>query len=571
MIGFDAMRDALGSADAALDWLAASAVDPATFLATIAGQANGVAERPLASQLGVHYDFFHDLCARFCAAPKPLCAVSEPRRDAWLTLSYPELAVHATRLHAWWLQRGLAPGQCLCLVAEPGLELAVTVLAALRMGLVFACLPPRAPSFVRARVRALGPDALILEDRFHGWVESVDLACRLPPVHASFRGSSVPPDSYVYDAKEPALRCFGPYGPDPLEPLVLHADALYAGLMTDATLVWPVLRGDRVAAPGSDALAVQPTSMLTCWFGGGEYCVIESESARRLRDRPPTVLFVDAATRDQLLETALVHSLPIERWFRDPSRPSDDDAWRRFARPLAERGARGASLLQASCWGGSLLCSRRLGVPGSLDVLPTPGRRWMLADLSGSGEPALGDAGVYASLESAADGREGRFVISRWGSGYRLVGTLDTWRAGWIYPLGEVRDLLVNAGLAEAVAVVSIPSLGRVHEQETVLAVFVDPRWSEELAAQRGALIAAIRLLIEEQLGAWAAPERVEVFPLLPVLTDDGQVDASWARRQLLGNVLAHKARRPVFTALASLMRTLDLLGQAMTGSEEAR
>jgi hypothetical protein len=221
---YETMVDALGKRDADMSWLSLSAVHPELFLAALARHADGIAERPLASQLGVNYDFFHDLCARFCDALRPLCAVSEPRASApWLTVSYPELGSRATRLHAWWLRQGLERGHCLCVVADPSVEFAITVLAALRMGLVLACLPPRAPSFVRARVAALSPDAVIVEDCFRPWLREVDRERIVPPMDASYSGPSVPPDAHVYDAQEPALRAFGPYGPNPLEPLVVIA------------------------------------------------------------------------------------------------------------------------------------------------------------------------------------------------------------------------------------------------------------------------------------------------------------------------------------------------------------
>ena len=63
------------------------------------------------------------------------------------------------------------------------------------------------------------------------------------------------------------------------------------------------------------------------------------------------------------------------------------------------------------------------------------------------------------------------------------------------------------------------------------------------------------------------------MIPLLPQYDEAGAVDRDWARRQVLGNVLTHKAHRPVFVALAALSRTLafvaDELAKAPTDAAD--
>jgi hypothetical protein len=573
--GFDlqAMVSALGGAeDASWDWLQASYADPDGFWRALWARAEAASEVPLTSELGARYDLFQAVCGRFQGARPALQAMSWPREHGgFLQTDYALLAHHAALSHSYWVSLGIQPGASVCIISQPGPELALALAAGLRAGLVISVVPPVRRSFVRNRVRALQPDHVIVDRQFSPWLGSyAERALRL--MDSSARLPGVVPDSHTYAADDPVLRAFAPYSHDTLTARDLSAHELFTGLLRDAQLIWPVMRGERVAAFGETAL-LQPMALLTTWFGGGEFLFLDHQLLRKrprqLVGHSPNLWFLDCQARDLLLEGTLLEELTIDRWFRDPAEPTELAPWQELSARLAAKGALGANLLQASACGGCLLFSARAPSPALFEVRPAPGRPWQLEDLNGSGEPAIGAAGVYAPADSCQDGRAGRFVLSRIDDVYRLSGALDTWHAGLCYPLEEVRRLLIKRAQADHVAAVMVPKSTRMHDADALLVVFVDPRWGDALEAHSARWRRDILTLIEEELGPASLPDQLYLVPLLAKQDEAGLVDADWARREVLGNVLFHKAHRPVFVEVAALTRTLTLLAEALQAATD--
>ncbi len=564
-----AISSAVGGLASAKDfdasWHARSFANPEGFYASLMQRLEGESGVRLQSELGMRYDFFHDLCERFRRTSRRLQALrwTDPGGDA-LQVDFELLGKQATRIHAYWLTQGVAPGEIVCVIADPGPEYAVAVLAALRSGLQVACIPPHGAAFVQHRVAALTPDYIVVDRLFEPWLGA--FADRvLPLMDPQFKAPTIAPSAHRYGADDPALQLFSPYAPSSEMPCELSAHGLYTGLLRDAGLILPVQPGERVAAPGFDPVVMHPWLMLVTWFGGGEYAFLDlaqvTQNPRRLVEARPSLLGVTPELRDLLLESRELAALEVGRWFRDPAQPADFTRWDDFSKALAPQGARGFNLLASAACGGSLLFSRKQERPELFSVMPSPGQAWSLEDTNGSGEPAIGSVGIFRPQGELMDGRAGQFLLSENQDHYQLLGSLDAWRAGVRYPSAEVSRLLVHHAIADCATAVMLPATHQVNHSEALLIVFVDPRAAEEVERSRSTLTHHIRGLIERELGAWALPQQIHLLPLLPHLDDQGAVDSDWARRQVLGNVLFHKARRAVFVELAALKRTLALLG----------
>jgi hypothetical protein len=530
--------------------------EPARFVRALLAHVAAHGEVAPKSVPGQGVDLYHDLVARHLRQERE-ALVYYAAGAGWRRVSFDELHARVTALCGTWEQLGAEPGQGIALVLPVGAEYAVTLLAALRLGLVVSPLPPRGRAFVRTRLQALAPDHVVSLPRYLPMLgewsakqlpAAPDPAARPIPALRSF---TAPPDA-------PAARLFSPLGPEPALPVERSADSLFLGLLRDAVVTLGLGPQDRFALPGFDPVQFQPWALMTSLFAGA--CYLELEEAdlmdpERLSGLAPRVVGVTRAARDALL--ALPEPPTLRLWLRNPAEPYDWERWGRFAQRMAEgRPCRGMNLLANAAFGGAFLASAQLADP-QLQLLPVCAEPWQLGDLTGSGEPALGGSGLYTPLREGAGPQEvGQFLLGQSGAGFALAGSLTLLSEGQVYPEDEAVALAteLSSVLGAEVALAAHPGteLNRAH---VTLVVFRDPLQPESAV---GELRAELEERLALELGPRALPHLFRFYPLVPRRAEGG-IDRDWCRWQFMGGALDKKRKEPMFRAAARLRRLVHL------------
>jgi hypothetical protein len=549
---------------AALDWVIESQRAPARFLAALESRARdlGVAS---AKTTEAGADLYHDLVARHIGRGwRALrCHVRAPLSGAghWEELTFDELHARCTYRAAWWAAQGIGPSSSVCVIFPVGVEFAVSLIAALRLGAVVSWIDPQGPDFVTTRLAALAPEHI---------ATSPFLARQLAPLARRV----LPPEalaplpetcSHTYAPGEVCLQLFSPLHA-PGTAVAVTAGAVYAGALRDGLACFALRPGDQLAAPGFHALQHQPAMLFAAWIVGAAYLHIEEADAvgdPALLDLPLRTLGISPRVRDAYLQARRGHRPPWAHIVRNPEEPCDWEAWRAFLEGCDLGELPISNLVADAAAGGALLSSPRRPGKHALahlqSVMPAPGRPWQLLDFTRSGQPAAADAGVYARL---GDGKKPRpldpqyLVLARRGAEYLYGGTLEPRRCGRLFPADEVLAACARAPFLDGAGVVPVVSGGSASEARFVLVGFTgdEPRARFDAALARRC--AELRARIAAALGDDAVPDRVVLFPLY-ARRADGAIDRAWVQAQYLGGLLFRKAKAPVFHRLTALRRSI--------------
>jgi hypothetical protein len=524
-------------------WLLASWQDAPRFFAELAAWHDAMNEVPLRSVAQRHYDLFHDLVSRHVALATPALAwyAGDGTR---CELSFAELALLASRRAEAWRQAGARAGQVVALTRVLSPELIVSLLAAIKLGLVFSIVPPSGRRLAQARLSTLAP-ALVDADALHGAL--VPAGALLLPSQPSPRLTPTDEPPHLYRAGAPLGLLFDPAGPSLLEPRPLTCDAAWLGALRDGAVTLGLRASDAVAAPDLSLLATQPALLLATLMSGATFVHLtldELERApERLRERALKAVGVSVRLRELVRRRPLALGTRWASWFRDPLESTQLDPWQRFivAGELAESAA--MNLRWEAALGGCTLASPRRRGRAHCDVLPAAGLAWSLSDLAQDGVPIAGGPGrltlqppgAEAPLTTAA-------ILLPQGQGWLAGGAVPACPAGRVFP--------VAPALA---AVAALPGC-------RAATVLVDPRRDGDpphvvllLFGPDGVDVAAAWQTLAAELGAENLPDHVAAFPLVPRRDDTGKTAARWCHQQFRDGGLGRKANDELFRLLSQL------------------
>jgi len=492
-------------------------------------------------------DFYSDCVLAHAGGPKIAVLAREGRER--VHLSYASLHARCSALAETWTEAGVEPGDVVAIVLGPGLGLAVAIVTALKLGLVLSILPPHGPSWVRTRLALLAPDHVAADQhgaKIAGLAETAVL-----PLSAK---KLVVPGAvhHRYARAEVAARLFSPLIDAGATPFDVPAGVLHGAIVRDAMIAYALDGADVVAAPGFGAMQHEPGLLLTTLLAGAAWASVDDAeldaSPRLFEELGVTVLGIAPQLRDRILAAPARLALPSKRaWFRSLSDTLDEARWDELAQLLTAQKLLGFHVHASSAAGGVQLFSAPAAGVTMLRVWPAAGETWQLSEISGGAVRALGASGVYTVLrDEEPDPAMLRVVLAEAGDGYLFVGPVEPMPRGLSYPSDEVAHVVERHESVRAAAAILAP--GRwLNDARTVLLVFVD-----DPAPDAQPPVHELRELIEQELGAGLAPERIEVFPLRPRYID-GVVDRGWCRSEYLGGGLNRRARSELFVALSRL------------------
>jgi hypothetical protein len=522
-------------------WLATTWRDPARFRRSLYRAAAVRGSETIKSRPELGLDLYADCIASHLGHQRPALTIVQEGRGPQ-EISYETLHARSAALASLWVKSGVKAGDSLALLAPVGLDYAVALLAALRLGLCVTPIPPLGAGYARRRLLLTAADHVAASARLAHMLPA-ESAPALPLTATG--PDSVRAASHAYAPTDCVLRLLSPFGPcDALTEL--DSVTLHEALLRDGLLVMALTTADRVAAPGWDVLQLQPLLLLTTWLAGATWveCTAADFAAQSLGI---SVLGVDHRLREQIRARGDDSCRGVKSWFRSLSDRIDHDKWLSFGELLGARGIAHFSLLYNAASGGAQLFSPRTTRELIGRMWPAPGRAFIISQVGSDLLPALDATGVYTPLRDAeADLSLVRLVIAKLDHGWTSGGSIDIGPEARTMPAREIaacaeRDPRVGAASLVVLA-------GRwPNEAHVLLLVFVS-----EPDAVSGELAADLRALIAHELGEQHVPERIEISPLHP-RRDDGGIRADWCASQYQSGMLGRKARVPMFLTLSRL------------------
>ena len=318
-----------------MEWLRESYDEPRAFWQRLLGANGAFFTLPGKSRLDAKYDFYHDILARNRQNPAPAFRWFH-ETSGWQELGYGQLEESAAREAARWESLGAAPGRKLCIVSNLNERFLISLLAALKIGLIISILPPLGPSFLGRRIDAVAPDFIWTPE------EHVSLLARYQAILIAEGGSgkieALDSRSHSYAASMPVALCFDPSSETPDVPRVLNAECAFLSAVRDGAVALGLRPGQALAAPGFDIMETQPALLLASLLNGATYVQIEEKDLARtpglLAERPLRSVGITAAVREVFLSSPVEVGKAWDFWFRDPAGSHDIRAWSEFVEAL---------------------------------------------------------------------------------------------------------------------------------------------------------------------------------------------------------------------------------------------
>lgn len=522
-------------------WLDATWREPARFRRMLYRAAAVRGSETIKSRPELGLDLYSDCIAIHLGHQRAALTFVQEGRGTQET-SYETLHARSAALASLWEKTGVKAGDSLALLLPVGLDYALALLAALRLGLCITVIPPLGASYARTRLLLTAADHV---------ATSVRLEHMLPPgsgpslpLTAAALGN-VRAASHAYAPTDCVLRLLSPFGPCD-ELTELDAVTLHESLLRDGLLVMALTTADRVAAPGWDVLQLQPLLLLTTWLAGATWveCTAADLAAQSLG---VSVLGVDTRLREQMRARGEDSFRGLKSWFRSLSDRIDHAKWRTFSELASASGVLQFSLLYNAASGGAQLFSPRATQDLIGRMWPAPGRTFIISQVGSDLLPSLDATGVYTPMrEEEADASLVRLVIAKLDHGWTSGGSIDIGPEARTLPAREIAACAQRDPRVGAASLVVLP--GRwPNEAHVLLLVFVP-----EPEVISGELATDLRQLIAHELGEQHVPERIEISPLHPRRDEDG-IRTAWCTSQYQSGMLGRKARVPMFLTLSRL------------------
>lgn len=526
-----------------LGWLEQSWTDPRGFFSGLLSTARATLGVSLKSASFSHYDFYYDIFeSRKNSGETAFIHYDvNGRRQA---ATYGDLKRLTDHCAGEWQARGVGEGACLCLVYPLGLEFAVGLLAALKLGLIVSFVSPDRPYLMKQQLAALSPDYIATSPVYAALAG--DFRDRLVHTLPAKKSPGEPaPRPRVYQTGQTAARLFDVSLEAGFVPVEVPCDALYLNAFRDGVLALNLGPGELLSAPGWSAALTQPFMLLSVFLSGAAFLDLKPDLCAKtpamLESDPPTVLGMNREFRTFLASVSRDLFARCRFWFRPPADSGDAGAWQGFITVKGlDKRLTGVIQWHAQA-GGILAFSRRRKGLVMETLLPSAGMKWRLAPLPDGGMLPSPDFGRMAVCVGEAE-RITPYLFVKNGVEWLCPSSYLNEKQGRFYPRELVQAFIreLNFNRPFIIVPVNRPASPR---QTYDLVVFsgagsnVDkPGLSKKLSDR-----------ITRYLGREYCPDRIVFLPVLPRLAEDGVMDTERCMTEYAANRLSKRAGHPVF------------------------
>lgn len=529
-------------------WLPISQGDPAGFHEVMFAHAGARRGSILKSRPRDGFDIYHDCVTALLGRRRT--ALLGREGEGWTSVSYESLHARCNGLAAAWLEEGAAPGQTVAVVAHPGIDQAVALLTAFRLGMLPTLIPPLGPTFVRDALRRCEAERVAAAGRHRGLLGAASGGAL--PVNAGAKGTG-PTGSFTYPTGKPAARLLTPFGTTENGLAEVSAQTLLEGAVRDALFAYTLDSPDTLAAPGFELTQHEPALLLAPLVVGATRAYLaEADLAAEpelLGQLGVTILGLHRHVRDQWMREQRKLPPAIRAWFRSLTDEVDGNSWDLFWKTVPGPKQPNFSVVNGAAAGGAALFSAPSSLAPSTRLWPAPGVSWSLGEIGATLVNALNDTGVFRIQRGEeVDPAFVQAIIGRWEAGFVYGGSLDLGPDSHPYPYALAEEVLGRLPTVRHAAAFSAP--GRwLNESRIVLLAFVEARHPGEKPPVE---LHELEALLRRELGPRFVPDRIEILPLRPRILD-GVVDRAWCRSQYFTGMFHLKARSEAFILLGRL------------------
>lgn len=541
-----------------LTWLHASYDDPGAFWLSLQKAQAAFFDNAAKSTACVGYDFYYDIVCRNLESETPAFRYYDVLHG-WRECSYRELGEAATQKSLAWTETGASAGQKVCIIQPLGPEVVISLLAALKMGLVISLLPPLGRRFVGRRLANLSPDHIDTDEGclplLGSWEDRVLPTSESAPVKEDALRSS-----YSYPSGTTWGLIFDPCGACPDIPTALSSDAAYLSPLRDGMIALGLRPGHAYSAPGFHFLQTQPAMLMAGMLNGATFVHLDLDDLdsglEPLLRSPLRAMGVCAQVRDGILTSQLDLGAAWGLWFRDPAAIGDDEQWQSFvdATNLGEVAV--CNLVWEPSSGGASLFSVRRRGQVHRSVLPSAGVPWSVSDISETGMDILPRFGLLSlSLvgSESGDSLVTGSMIAQTGQEWMYAGSKVSGRRGLRYPQDEVLEAVGAVSGCQCCSICEVAVAGASNSSLFVLLVFMGgSNFNEADVATR------IRRSIERDMGHEFLPDRIQFLPLCPRYDSEGGVDHEWCKTEFVSGGLFRRSRDDICLAISALRGQLS-------------
>lgn len=512
-----------------LEWLKKSYNDPEEFWTNLLITRNSFFPWAAKSIPFKKYDFYHDIIV--CSRPGKMPALRWfDMFSGWKEISYSDLEIQAGQMAYLWKNSGVSPGQTICIIHPLGEKFIISLLAGLKLGLIISHILPQGRSYLEKRLEMLAPDHIASDSIYTSMI--VQWKDRILNQSFVFKEISADIDqSYSYRSGDTVFKCFDPSSITPHIPVDINADFSYLCPMRDGIIGLGLRPGNIYAAPGFHFSETQPALVLSGLLTGAAFLHLEQErifdNPEILTNCPLKAIGINQRIRDFLIQNPIEIGNLWKFWFRNPAESSDMDKWHSFIHRLKLDNVLAGNLKWEPVSGGCSLFSIKHTGMADVNVLPSAGVKWGLADMADTSMEALGEFGVLC-LESFDKDSKAKTVladiITKNRDQWIFTGSNLSGKAGRHYPLEEVLELINNKMPGICCTIVQVPG-----EPVFDLIIFTGTKDTNEPE-----LIKSIYNIIEKELGREFIPDRIKIFPYYPRCDQNGNTDHHWCQSQYI-------------------------------------
>ena len=541
-----------------LEWLKNSYHDPEKFWTNLLITKNSFFSWSVKSIPFKKYDFYHDIIV--CNRPGNTPALRWfDLFSGWQKISYSDIEIQAVKTASAWKSAGITSGQTICIIYPFGKDFIISLVAALKLGLIISQILPQGRSYLQKRLEMLNPEHIATDSTYVSmipqWKDRIFNTRTLKKYQESAKISADIDQSHSYNSGDVVFRCFDPSSQTPHIPVDVNADLAYLCPVRDALIGMGLGPGDAYAAPGFHFAETQPALILSGLLTGASFLYLEQ---KQVFDNPEILLScslkaigISQKTRDALIQNPIKSKIEPKDvwkfWFRNPAESSDMDKWYLFVHRLKLDNTLTGNLKWDACSGGcSMFSIKHAGIP-NVNILPSAGVKWGLADIVNTDLDALGEYGVLYVKPLGKSDKKNIILANmikknqdQWiFAGYNVLG-----KSGQHYPLAEVLEVLDNKIQGICCTIVHVPDY-----EIPVFDLIIFTGIEKNL--DKPGLINNIHNVIEKELGMEFMPDRIKFFSYYPRHDENRVIEHEWCRSQYLTGGLYQKSNSEIHQCIA--------------------
>ncbi len=503
-----------------------------------------------------HYDFYHDIVLRNCHSER-IALRWYQEGLGWQKLSFLDLHLQVTEEAQKWANRGLKAKDTVCIILPFGIKYVISLLTALKMGLIFSYLPPLGDQFLQKRLKILAPVCIISEYIYTRLLGDFEKLLFEKQEEKQVEYNEI---SYNYLTGEPVASLFSPLSKNPLTPLSLSCDAAYLYAARDGILTYFLRPGDAMMAPAFCTWQCQPALILSTLLTGSTYIHVDLETIKNI-DKLPSLFQeisfrsfgLSGEFRDILLSCKNKIIIDAQYIFRNCAEPFYWERWTQFVKQYEWQKIPIQNIIIHAAFGGTILNSHLTKEFLNQEAYPAPGLKWSLDDVNLSGQSAI-DFGVLNVQKEEDKTPIGTILLRHDDKKWMYLGTLDPRNSGRFYPWAEVLDTVSTLDFIKQVSYISITTGNRALH---ILLVFLGDCPTEDFEKIKKDWTSFIQHTIMAHLGEEFLPSSIQFYPLYAP-TKEKIIDHLWCQTQYLRGYLHRKCQHPIYTILTKLRGLLE-------------